>query len=523
MLPFFFFLLLCLSISQALPPPRGFYLNCGSSSSTKLNEINYTPDTGFIAVGNTTTINQKDLLPILATLRYFPDKSSRKHCYNFPVAKNSKYLIRTTYYYGNFDGKKTPPVFDQIVGGTKWSVVNTTEDYAKGQSSYYEIIVGVPGQRLSVCLAKNADTLSSPPFISALDVIPLEERMYNSTNLGSYKLSLVARNSFGGEDREMISYPDDQYNRIWQPFSDQKQTLTTPSRTSINPSSFWNIPPSKAFVEGFTTTSKEKPLELQWPPFPLPATKYYVALYFQDNRSPSPTSWRAFGAAINGISFLRSLNVSTNGVMVYSGQWPLSGQTQITLAPAKDSPVGPVINAGEVFQLIPLGGTTSIRDATAMEDLLESIKKPPVDWSGDPCLPLANSWTGLTCSKEKITRVISLNLTNRGLSGTLTPSINKMTALKDLWLGKNKLTGQIPDLSPMTRLETLHLEDNQFSGAIPESLAKLPNLRILSLKNNKFQGAIPSALLQKEGLTIQASPENMPNTKTTSQVKVANN
>lgn len=45
---------------------------------------------------------------------------------------------------------------------------------------------------------------------------------------------------------------------------------------------------------------------------------------------------------------------------------------------------------------------------TALEDLLESIDEPPVDWSGDPCLPLPNSWTGVTCSKEKITKVISL-------------------------------------------------------------------------------------------------------------------
>jgi Leucine-rich repeat (LRR) protein len=97
-----------------------------------------------------------------------------------------------------------------------------------------------------------------------------------------------------------------------------------------------------------------------------------------------------------------------------------------------------------------------------------------------------------------------------------------MTALKDLWLGKNKLTGPIPDLSPMTRLETLHLEDNQFTGAIPESLAKLPSLRTLSIKNNKLKGTIPSVLLQRKGLTIQASPENMPSTNNTGQFRVAN-
>jgi len=54
------------------------------------------------------------------------------------------------------------------------------------------------------------------------------------------------------------------------------------------------------------------------------------------------------------------------------------------------------------------GTNTFSSAAIAMEDLLESIMKPPVDWSGDPCLPRANSWTGLTCSKDKIARVISL-------------------------------------------------------------------------------------------------------------------
>ena len=166
------------------------------------------------------------------------------------------------------------------------------------------------------------------------------------------------------------SYPDDKYNRLWQPFSDKKHQTVT-SQSSVNPSDFWNIPPAKAFVEGFTVT-KGKALELKWPPFPLPATRYYIALYFQDDRSPSPLSWRAFGASINGATFSRKLNVSTNGVMVYSGQWPLSGQTTITLTTAKGSPMGAVINAGEVFQVIPIGGATNISDGNVHVPLLLS-------------------------------------------------------------------------------------------------------------------------------------------------------
>lgn len=37
----------------------------------------------------------------------------------------------------------------------------------------------------------------------------------------------------------------------------------------------------------------------------------------------------------------------------------------------------------------------------AMEDLARAFDNPPADWSGDPCLPRENSWTGVTCSKDK--------------------------------------------------------------------------------------------------------------------------
>lgn len=111
-------------------------------------------------------------------------------------------MLRTMYYYGGFDGGKEPPVFDQIIQGTKWSTVNTSEDYAKGLSSYYEIIVAALGKTLSVCLARNEHTVSSP-FISAIELEYLEDSMYNSTDFTKYALSTVARHSFG-RDQEII-------------------------------------------------------------------------------------------------------------------------------------------------------------------------------------------------------------------------------------------------------------------------------------------------------------------------------
>ena len=133
------------------------------------------------------------------------------------------------------------------------------------------------------------------------------------------------------------------------------------SHSSISPDDFWNQPPAKALKAG-VTTSRGKKLTVQWPTTELPAATYYVALYFQDSRTASPFSWRVFDVAVNGKDFFRGLNASAAGVMVYSSMMQLSGKTEILLTPNEKSPVGPLINAGEIYQIVPLGGRTATRD-----------------------------------------------------------------------------------------------------------------------------------------------------------------
>lgn len=133
------------------------------------------------------------------------------------------------------------------------------------------------------------------------------------------------------------------------------------SQTNVTSFEFWNLPPAMAFLNALTT-SRGKNLTIQWPAVALPNASYYLALYFQDNRSPSPFSWRVFDVLVNGKTFYSGLNVSTGGVVVVGDNWPLSGLTEIKLTPAVGSPVGPVINAGELSMVVPLGGRTLTRD-----------------------------------------------------------------------------------------------------------------------------------------------------------------
>ncbi|KAK9137286.1 hypothetical protein Sjap_007880 [Stephania japonica] len=490
-----------------IPPPKGIRINCGATEASVIDGRTWLPDTNYVSSGTPKTINASNLVPILATVRSFPRDPAaprRKFCYVLPVYRGAKYLVRTSYYYGGVNGEGSPPpVFDQIVDGTLWSVVNTTEENARGLSAYYEGVFMAMGKSMSVCVATNVYT-DSDPFMSALEVLILGGSLYNSTDFRKYGLGLVARNLFG-YDGEIVKYPDDPFDRFWEPYLD-KNSITERVR-NLSASGFWNLPPSKLFDTGLTT-DQAKPMVLQWPPVSLPNSFYYISLYFADNRDSSLVTSRAFSVVVNGIEYYSSLNVTTPGVSVFATRWPLTGSTNITLIPSAGSDVGPVINGGEIFDVLLLGGRTLTRDVIAIEKVKKSLQNTPLDWNGDPCQPNKYSWTGVTCSEGPRIRVVALNLSSMGLSGSLSPAVANLTALTDIWLGNNNLSGVIPDLSSLRMLKTLHLENNQFSGEIPVSLGAISSLQELYIQNNNLTGEVPKSLRERPGLKLQFSPGN---------------
>jgi hypothetical protein len=63
-------------------------------------------------------------------------------------------------------------------------------------STYFEMVAQAQGKSMSVCLARRPDTKSSP-FISSLELVNLEDSMYNTTDFGKYVLTTVARSALG--------------------------------------------------------------------------------------------------------------------------------------------------------------------------------------------------------------------------------------------------------------------------------------------------------------------------------------
>lgn len=124
-----------------------------------------------------------------------------------------------------------------------------------------------------------------------------------------------------------------------------------------------------------------------------------------------------------------------------------------------------------------------------MLKMRERVTRDPLEalWSWndeegviDPC-----SWFGVECSEGN---VVSLNLKDLCLHGTLAPEIGKLVHIKSIILRNNSFFGDIPkEILHLEELEVLDLGFNNFSGPFPsEDLANNPSLTTLLLDNNDY-------------------------------------
>jgi hypothetical protein len=190
-------LLLPLAAAQRF---RGFsyLLSCGSTSpTTDARGLVWDPDGPFVSAGTPRTLPLQGRLldPTLATLRDFPHRPGAKYCYAVPVDPNRRYLLRPTFFYGS--SSPPPPVFDLIVDGTFWTAVDTADDYLAGSASHYEGVFPAQGRAMTFCLGVNRNYTDSGPFINALQVIQLDDPVYNATDFRNSAMGLIARTKFG--------------------------------------------------------------------------------------------------------------------------------------------------------------------------------------------------------------------------------------------------------------------------------------------------------------------------------------
>lgn len=118
------------------------------------------------------------------------------------------------------------------------------------------------------------------------------------------------------------------------------------------------------------------------------------------------------------------------------------------------------------------------------------------------------AFIGVTCSSS---RVVSLVLSNKGLTGSISPNLSLCRNLGILDLSQNALTGELPSsLGQLSYLMTLNVSHNQIDGPIPAEITNCSYLHELDLEHNEFTGELPAALATLQKLqTFDVSHNNL--------------
>ncbi|KAJ3695100.1 hypothetical protein LUZ60_000477 [Juncus effusus] len=458
-------------------------IDCGySGEDYSDNDTNlvYTSDSQFVQSGVATNIPAANIpksnwKPFL-TVRSFPNGD--RNCYTIKkLVDGRKYLVRAMFLYGNYDGQNkaqanSPISFDLYLDTQLCITVNISDP---SQIVFQDILTVARSTYISVCLRNKNQ---GDPFISMLELRPLDDSSYPTLNKDVSLMNSVRANM--GEETQVIRYPNDTFDRIWLPW-----TNNTPAIISISTNQLVNNTvddkykaPSAVLQNAITIPEgSDEAMIFNWAV--TISDNWHVIMYFAEfNRSVE----RSFDVYLNERKYTAEpikpqyLYGSSDPYVVPSINL---STCQFKLEATKDSNAQPILNGIEIYIVLNL---TNENQPTNNEDFyaIMGIKEKynvTKNWMGDPCVPKDYAWNGLNCSYDyestsvSSPRIIALNLSASGLTNEIDEFFEKLNSLQTLDLSNNNLTGQIPGfLGSLSSLQFLNLAGNQLSGPVPQSL-----------------------------------------------------
>ncbi|XP_057472158.1 probable LRR receptor-like serine/threonine-protein kinase At1g67720 isoform X1 [Actinidia eriantha] len=498
----FFSILLFLVMGATRAQMPGFVsLDCGGKDNfTDDLGLEWTPDDHLIYGQGTNISVANETRKQYQTLRFFP-ADNRKYCYTLSVISRTRYLIRATFLYGNFDKNNVYPKFDISLGATHWATIVISD---ANTIEVQELIFLALDPTISVCLS-NATT--GQPFISTLELRQFNGSVYLTQYENQFYLSMAARINFGADSEAPVRYPDDPFDRIWESDSLKKanylvdvargtEKISTQMPINVDVS---ERPPQKVMQTAVVGRNGSLTYRLNLDGFP---GFGWAFTYFAEIEDFGPTETRKFRLVLPGLPDLSkpAVNIQENAQGKYRLYEPgfynisLPFVLSFRFGKTSDSSLGPLLNAMEINRYLKKSDGSLDGSVIASAVYLY----PSADWAqegGDPCLPVPWSW--VQCNSDPQPRIVKIKLSGKNLTGSILSDLTKLSGLVELWLDGNSLTGPIPDFTGCMGLEIIHLENNQLTGELSSSLADLPNLRELYLQNNKLSGTVPSGLLDK--------------------------
>ncbi|KAI5019610.1 hypothetical protein ZWY2020_044498 [Hordeum vulgare] len=498
-------LILCLAVFAAAgvrqacaqPDSKGFIsIDCGLQGEEgyvdNATKLVLATDAAFTDAGTNHNISAEYITPSTArnwyTVRSFAATAGAgaRSCYTLrSLVPGLKYLIRARFKYGNYDGLDRPPVFDLYVGVNLWMTVNIT---GPDTTMITEAIVVVPDDFVQVCLV---NTGAGTPFISGIDLRPLKKTLYPQAT-ATEGLVLLGRLNFGPvEPTDIIRYPADPHDRVWYPWIDATNWVEMSSKRKVqNVDDDHFEAPSAVMQTAIRPRNASQSIEFFWDAEPQPndpSPGYIAIMHFSELQLLPSNAVREFYVNLNGKPWYPS---GFTPDYLYSGATYNSlpsrhSRYNISINATANSTLPPIINAVEVFSVIP---TTNIATDSQDVSAIMAIKtkyEVKKNWMGDPCVPKSMAWDRLTCSYAIASspRIVTVNLSSTGLNGDISSSFATLKAVQYLDLSNNNLTGSIPDaLSQLTSLTVLELSGNKLNGSIPPGLLKRIQDGSLSLR-----------------------------------------
>ncbi|KAI9121637.1 hypothetical protein K1719_008670 [Acacia pycnantha] len=146
-------------------------------------------------------------------------------------------------------------------------------------------------------------------------------------------------------------------------------------------------------------------------------------------------------------------------------------------------------------------GTCNHSDLKALTDFSTCLESAILDWNSSASKDCC-AWPGVACDNITGlgTRVVSLELSNRALTGRFCEPLSGLDELRSLNLSYYFFTGFLPgELFCLQNLEVIDLSNNGFVGKINVGNCASSN-RHLSINGNSLSGRLPKSIFQLQYL-----------------------
>ncbi|KAG8390937.1 hypothetical protein BUALT_Bualt01G0135500 [Buddleja alternifolia] len=150
-----------------------------------------------------------------------------------------------------------------------------------------------------------------------------------------------------------------------------------------------------------------------------------------------------------------------------------------------------------VLGLYPLIESTPLSIDTDKDALISFKSQISTEFPNNPLSSWGQNlspcnWTGVSCNSE---RVVAVDLSGLGLTGSISPSLGNLSFLRSLELQNNQLIGKLPhQIGNLFRLRSLNLSFNRIEGVIPSKISRCKELRFFDLMQNRISGNIPQEI-----------------------------